>query len=361
MKVIIAGGGTGGHVFPAISIAEEISKRDGKNDILFVGTERGLENDLLSKRGYRIKHISAEGIKGKGLAKSVKALFSALRGLMDSVSIIREFKPDVVLGVGGYVSGPMVLAASVYGIPTAICEQNAFPGVTNRILGKFVKRVFTTFEKSSRFFSSKKIVLTGNPVRSEILKVDRDERSDGTTAILVFGGSQGAHKLNSSVPEALGRIERDDISVIHQTGPGDYENVKKAYENFGIQARVLPFIEDMAGAYAEADFVIGRAGAGTIAEITALGKPSLLIPYPYAANNHQMENAKVLGSVGASVLVEDKDATPENLLKALTDALRKDKLNSMASRARTLGNPRAAQTIVDEIIRLSGVNKCTEK
>ncbi len=359
MKVIIAGGGTGGHVFPAISIAEEISKRDGKNDILFVGTKRGLENDLLLKRGYKIEHISAEGIKGRGPIRSVKALFSALRGLMDSVSIIRRFKPDVVLGVGGYVSGPMLLAAAVYGTPTAICEQNTYPGVTNRILGKFVKRIFTTFEESARFFPRSKVVLTGNPIRSEILQNNNREIKSEKTVILVFGGSQGAQKLNRSVPEALAKL--DDISVIHQTGPNDYENVKKAYGNYDIEARVLPFIEDMAGAYAEADFVIGRAGAGTISEITALGKPSLLIPYPYATNNHQMENAKVLERAGASVLVEDKDATPENLLEALTDALRKDKLHSMACSAATLGKPHAAKAIVDEITRLTGVNQCTEK
>ena len=356
MKVVIAGGGTGGHVFPAISVAEEILKRSRSNEVLFVGTKKGLENELLSKRGYKIEHISAEGIKGRGLMKGVRAIFSAIRGVSDSLSLIRVFRPDVVLGVGGYASGPMVLAASLYGVPTAICEQNAFPGLTNRILGKFSKKVFATFEESNRFFPRKKMVVTGNPVRAELLKSKGDGLENDMLTILVFGGSQGAHRLNAVVPEALGRLGRKNISVVHQTGPSDLDNVKIAYQRLGIKAHVLPFIDDMAGVYAEADFVIGRAGAGTVSEITALGKPSLLIPYPYAANNHQMLNAKVLERHGAAVVIEDKDATPESMLGALTEALRKDKLNTMASSARELGKPGAASTIVDEIIKLTGVD-----
>ncbi len=356
MKVIIAGGGTGGHVFPAISVAEEILKRSRSNEVLFVGTKKGLENELLAKRSYRIEHISAKGIKGRGIIKSVRALFSALRGVSDSVSILKRFRPDLVLGVGGYVSGPMVLAAFLYGIPTAICEQNAIPGVTNRILGKFSDRIFATFEESARFFPGKKMVVSGNPIREELFKPKAPGTENDVLTILIFGGSQGARTLNAVVPEALGRLGRKDLSVIHQTGPSNSERVKITYQNQGIEARVLTFIHDMAGVYAEADFVIGRAGAGTISEITALGKPSLLIPYPYAANNHQMVNAKVLEEHGAALVIEDKDATPENVLGALTDALHKDKLNTMASSAFKLGRPGAARTIVDEITRLTGVN-----
>lgn len=354
MKVIIAGGGTGGHIFPAISIAEEIKGRNKLNEVLFVGTRKGLENDLLSKRGFRIEHIRARGIKGKGMLSSVNAVLSSLLGLLDSLSIIRNFKPDAVLGVGGYVSGPMVLAASIYGVPTAICEQNAYPGMTNRILGRVVKRVFATFEGSASYFPRGKVLLTGNPVRREILQNVVSEKKEEALIILVFGGSQGAHKLNRTVPEALAELGRDDVCVIHQTGSRDYDYVKNVYQKLGIKARVITFIEDMAGAYAEADFVIGRAGAGTVSEITALGKPSLLVPYPYAANNHQMENAKVLERAGAAIVVEDKDATPENLSGALTGALGKDKLNSMASSAAALGKPGAAALIADEISKLGG-------
>jgi UDP-N-acetylglucosamine--N-acetylmuramyl-(pentapeptide) pyrophosphoryl-undecaprenol N-acetylglucosamine transferase len=356
MKVIIAGGGTGGHIFPAISVAEEILKRSGTNVVLFVGTKKGLENELLSKRGYTAEHISARGIKGKGVGKSMAALLSACKGVSDSMAVIKRFRPDVVLGVGGYVSGPMVLAASLRGIPTAICEQNSYPGVTNRILGKFVKRVFATFEESVKFFPRRKVVITGNPVREDILRKEKTKEGPETVTILVFGGSQGAHKLNESVPEALARLGRGDIRVIHQTGDKDYELVKDAYAQKHIEARVLRFIDDMAGAYAEADFIIGRSGAGTIAEITALGKPSLLIPYPYATNNHQLENARALERAGAALIVEDRDAGPENLYAALTKLLLKDKLTTMALSAAGLGKPFAAALIVDEISRLAGEN-----
>ncbi len=356
MRVIIAGGGTGGHIFPAISVAEEILKRSGSNEVLFVGTKKGLENELLSKRGFRVEHVSARGIKGKGIGKSISALFAAFKGVSDSMGIIKRFRPDVVLGVGGYVSGPAVLAASLMGIPTAICEQNGYPGLTNRILGRFVRRVFATFGDTVKFFPPGKVVITGNPVREDILRSRNIKKDSDTVTVLVFGGSQGAHKLNASVPEALSGLGRTDIKVIHQTGEKDFEVVKNAYAGYGIDAGVLRFIDDMAGAYAEADFVIGRSGAGTVAEITALGKPSLLVPFPFATNNHQMENARVLERAGAAVIVEDKDASPENLRAALTNLLRKDKLNEMASHALALGRPEAASAIVNEITKLSGEN-----
>jgi len=351
MRIIIAGGGTGGHVFPAISIAEEISCRNHKDEILFVGTERGLENELLLKKNYKIEHISSKGFVGRGLFKTVGAFFYAFKGLFDSISIIRSFKPDVVLGVGGYVSGPLVLAAVLLRIPTAICEQNTVPGVTNRILGRIVNKIFTSFDSSILYFPSKKIVITGNPVRKEILNSTKNTES---LSALVFGGSQGAHSLNRSVPKAFSRIENKNIFVIHQTGKKDYNYVKDLYSDNGINAQVLTFIDDMADAYGKSDLVIGRAGAGTIAEITLLGKPSILVPFPYAAHNHQLENAKILESAEAAVLIEDKDATPENLALILTKLLDEDKLNMMAANAKKLGKPEAAKDIVDELYKLAG-------
>jgi len=355
MKVIIAGGGTGGHVFPAISIAEEIARRDPGNEILFVGTKSGLENELLGKRGFKIRHISSGGIVGKGISKSLSGFFSAAKGVVESASLIREFKPDFVLGVGGYVSGPLVLSASLLNVPTAICEQNTVPGLTNRILGRFVKRVFASFEGSYNFFDRKKVMLTGNPIRQEILQnVGKVNKSEPLTC-LVFGGSQGARKLNSSVPEALSLTGHKDLYVIHQTGRGDLQSVKDAYEQLGISAEVIAFIDDMAGAYARSDFVIGRAGAGTVAEITALGKPSLLVPFPHATHNHQYENARALESAGAALLVRDEYAEPKRLARALDILLNKDKLNSMAENACKLGRPGAAAEIVDEISKMAGV------
>lgn len=356
MKVIIAGGGTGGHIFPAISVAEEILGRKGPNDVLFVGVKTGLENELIPKRGYRIEHITARGIKGRGLLKSLGAFISAGRGVFDSLSILKAYRPDVVLGVGGYVSGPMVLAASISRVPTAICEQNAYPGVTNRMLGRFVNRVFAAFEDSGKFFPRGKVLITGNPVRKDILSAAPGADNTDTLTILVFGGSQGAHKLNASVPEAIYKLGRKDISVIHQTGTKDLELVKKAYDTYGIPALALAFIDDMAGSYSEAGFVIARSGAGTVAEITALGKPSLLVPYPFATNDHQLANARALERAGASIVVEDRDAAPDNLSRALTNALHKDKLKEMSSHARSLGRPGAAAQIVDQLSKLAGVS-----
>lgn len=356
MRIIIAGGGTGGHVFPAVSIAEEIIDRNHKDEILFVGTEIGLENELLLKKGYKIKHISSRGFVGRGLFKTLIAFLYAFKGLFDSISIIRSFKPDVVLGVGGYVSGPLVLVAVLLRIPTAICEQNTVPGVTNRILGRIVNKIFASFDSSVLYFPSKKVVITGNPVRKEILNKTHSPENSKSISVLIFGGSQGAYSLNHSVPEAFSKIDNKDISIIHQTGEKDYLYVKDLYIENEINAQVLTFIDDMAEAYGKSNLVIGRAGAGTIAEIAALGKPSILVPFPYAAHNHQFENAKVLESYGATVLIEDKDATPEKFALTLTNLFDEDKLNIMAANAKKLGKPEAAREIVDGLYNLAGDN-----
>lgn len=356
MRIIIAGGGTGGHVFPAISIADEISEKNNSDEILFVGTQKGMENELLKKNGYQIKHISSRGFVGRGLFRTLIASFYALKGLLDSISIIKKFKPDVALGVGGYVSGPLLLAAVMLRLPTAICEQNTIPGVTNRILGKVVKKIFASFDSSVQYFPSKKVLITGNPIRKNILEISSNARNSDSITVLIFGGSQGAYSLNRAVPEAFSTIEHSNISIIHQTGKKDFDYVKALYSDNGVHADVLPFIDDMAGAYGKSDLVIARAGAGTIAEITALGKPSILVPFPYAAHNHQLENAKILEDEGASVLIEDKDATPEKLAHTLTKLLDKDKLNMMSANARKLGKPEASKVIVDELYKLAGEN-----
>ncbi len=353
MRIIIAGGGTGGHIFPAISIAEEILIRDSENKVLFVGTKRGMESRVI--KNYAIEFISSEGVVGKGLMEGLRGIASAIRGFFGSLRIIREFKPDLVLGVGGYASGPMVFAASVFMIPTAICEQNSIPGITNRILGKFVKMVFTSFGESIRFFPRKKAILVGNPVRRYILAGENLGRKQSGFTVLVFGGSQGSHRLNLSVPKAFGILGRKDISLIHQTGDNDLDNVRKAYEWYGIRAEVFPFIEDIGSAYKHSDLVIGRAGAGTIAEITAVGVPSILVPYPFSAYNHQFENAKSLERAGAAVVIEDKDAVPERIAEILSDLLKREKLKQMGERAKSLGKPDAAKRIVDEIYKLVGI------
>lgn len=354
MRIIIAGGGTGGHVFPAISIADEISERNNNDEILFVGTQKGMENELVRKNGYQIKHISSRGFVGRGFIKTIVAFFIALKGVFDSLSIIRKFKPDVALGVGGYVSGPFLLAAFLVRKPTAICEQNTVPGVTNRVLGKFVNKIFASYDSSIQFFPSKKVLITGNPIRKDILMTPENSQSSDSISILVFGGSQGAYSLNRAVPQALSKIDHNNISIIHQTGKKDFDHVNSLYKQGGVNAEVLEFIDDMACAYAKSDLVIGRAGAGTIAEITALGKPSILVPFPFAAHNHQFENAKILEQQGASVLIEDKDATPEKLAHTLTNLMDRDKLNTMSQNAKKLGRPEASKEIVDELYKLAG-------
>jgi len=357
MRVIIAGGGSGGHVFPAISIAEEIMRRNPKHKVLFIGTKRGLEKKTLLQKGYDLELINSGGIVGKGITESLKSIASAFKGFFDSLRIIKRFKPHVVVGVGGYVSGPVVSAALLLWIPTAICEQNSIPGITNRLLGRFVKRVFASFEESVKFFPRKKTIVVGNPVRNQILLGNDSSRAkrSGVT-VLVFGGSQGAHRLNLSVPKAFGILGRQDVYLIHQTGEKDVEDVKKTYEWYGIAAEVLPFIEDMAGVYGQADLVIGRAGAGTIAEVTALGKPSILVPYPFSAYNHQLENARIMEKAGAAVVIEDRDAVPERLAQVLNNLLKSDMLKEMGDRAKSLGKPDAAKRIVDEIHRLAEGN-----
>ena len=354
MRIIIAGGGTGGHVFPAISIAEEISQRNHKDEILFVGTQKGMENELVQKNGYQIRHISSRGFVGRGIMKTFAAFFSAFKGLLESVSIIRNYKPDVVLGVGGYVSGPFLLASFLVRKPTAICEQNTVPGVTNRILGKIVDKIFVSYDSSIQYFPSNKVLVTGNPIRKNILQTSEITRNSDSISILIFGGSQGAKSLNRAVPEAVSRIVHENISIVHQTGKNDFDYVKNSYNENGVDAEVIEFIDDMSGAYAIADLVIGRAGAGTIAEITALGKPSILVPFPYAAHNHQYENAKILDEEGACALIEDKVATPENIARTLTNLLDRDKLNVMSSNAKRLGHPEASKKIVDELYKLAG-------
>jgi UDP-N-acetylglucosamine--N-acetylmuramyl-(pentapeptide) pyrophosphoryl-undecaprenol N-acetylglucosamine transferase len=356
MRIIIAGGGTGGHVFPAISIADEISERNKNDEILFVGTQTGMENGLVQKNGYHIKHVSSRGFVGRGLFKTLIALFYAFKGVLESISVIRSFKPDVVLGVGGYVSGPVLLSASILRVPTAICEQNTVPGLTNRILGKVVKKIFASFDSSVQYFPTEKVVITGNPIRKEIVEAEVSTEKTGPVSVLVFGGSQGAYSLNRAVPEAFSRIDHGNIDITHQTGKKDFDYVKSLYSNNGVSAQVTAFIDDMAGAYAQADLIIGRAGAGTIAEITALGRPAILVPFPYAAHNHQLENAKILEERGAAVLIEDKDATPQKLGDTLTDLLAGDKLLIMAKNSGKLGKPQASKEIVDELYALAGDN-----
>ncbi|HYQ81686.1 MAG TPA: undecaprenyldiphospho-muramoylpentapeptide beta-N-acetylglucosaminyltransferase, partial [Anaeromyxobacteraceae bacterium] len=295
MRLLVAGGGTGGHVFPGIALAEEVVTRHPQNDVVFVGTSRGLEAAVVPQAGFPFERIEVQGLKGKGLSAVLRGLLLLPRALWRSLLILRGWRPDVVVGVGGYASGPVVLAAWLLRIPTAVQEQNAVAGVTNRVLGPFVKAAFTAFPEAARHFARRKVFQLGNPIRRALLEnYMRPRARHDRLTVLIFGGSQGAHALNMRVVEALPHLAdlRDSISITHQTGPRDREAVEKGYRACGFEPDVREFITDMSGAYAGADLVVCRAGATTLAELTVCKKPSILIPFPAAADNHQVLNAE---------------------------------------------------------------------
>lgn len=364
MRVIIAGGGTGGHIFPAISIAEEIIRRSNENEILFVGTKYGLEKNIIPKRGYKLEFISSKGIVGKGFFNKIMSIASALTGMAKSHIILRNFKPDIVVGVGGYVSGPTVISAYINLIPTAICEQNFIPGITNRILSKFAKKIFLSFCESSKYFPKNKVVVTGNPIRSKMVrncdKALKENKKDFFT-IFVMGGSQGASKLNKIIPQSFKHLSDKKLGIIHQTGEKDRSVVEDEYKKLNLNSEVHAFIDDIFSVYSKADLIISRAGASTISEIGAVGKPSILIPYPHAAHNHQYFNAKMMEEAGASFLIKDEDLTPINISKIMDNILDINKLQQMSQAALKLGRPKAAEHIVEHLYSLVRDKQCMEK
>lgn len=356
--MVIAGGGTGGHLFPGIAIAEEFLGRDPSHRILFIGTERGLEKKVLGPLGYPLETLQVEGLKGRGPLKVLRSLLKIPGSLLASFRLLRAFSPAIVVGVGGYASGPAVLAARLAAIPTAIAEQNAFPGLTNRILGRFVHRVFLTFKESSRWFPAGRTRVTGNPIRASILAgkgQQRNRSAEDPFTLLIFGGSQGAHAINRIVLDALEGLEpvKGRIRIIHQTGPGDCEVLAQAYRERGFAAEVSAFITDMAAAYRAADLLICRAGATSIAEITAAGRASILVPFPFAVNDHQTKNAELLAKAGAAELIPEKDLDGPRLAALLTRLMsHPEEIGRMEAASASLGNPRAAADIVDGCLEL---------
>jgi UDP-N-acetylglucosamine--N-acetylmuramyl-(pentapeptide) pyrophosphoryl-undecaprenol N-acetylglucosamine transferase len=353
VRLAVAGGGTGGHIFPGIAIAREAQLRWPQAEILFIGTGRGLESLVVPREGFRLKTISASGLKGKQGIALWKGLLALPSGLLDSWHILRQFAPDVVIGVGGYASGPPVLAAAMMGIPTLLQEQNAFPGATNRIMKRFVRRVATAFPECERYFG-KKAVLTGNPVRQGF--VGQSTRlGNGPFRVLIFGGSQGARAINQAVQEALPDLENHlpSLHFVHQTGEKDYSRTWEGYRQAGAKADVRPFFEDMPDQFENADLIICRAGATTIAELTAAGKAAILVPFPQAADNHQQRNAESLSRVGAAEMILQKDLTGPGLAGRIGYYRdHPEKLAQMREMSRSLGRPEAARRIVDLIEEL---------
>lgn len=353
LRVIIAGGGTGGHLFPGVAIAKEISKRYGRSQVRFVIGRRKMESEILTRLGLHQETIDVEGIKGRGWKKGITVLMKLPYSFFQSVSIMKRFSPHLVLGVGGYSAGPVCLAARMMGIPTAIHEQNSYPGLTNRLLSRIVSRVFISFQESKEHFPGGTLYLTGNPVREELLaeREDFKETNDGFT-VLVVGGSLGARAINRAFVAALEILKRQGKVplVIHQSGETDYANVVEEYEKKGLKGDVKPFIQDMAAAYHLAHVVVSRAGATTVSELAALGKPSILIPYPYAANRHQETNALALVRVGGAEMILEHDLSGERLAGLLTTYMEdRNALEEMGKRAAKMGRSDAAKLIVDKL------------
>jgi UDP-N-acetylglucosamine--N-acetylmuramyl-(pentapeptide) pyrophosphoryl-undecaprenol N-acetylglucosamine transferase len=356
VRIIIAGGGTGGHLFPGIAIAEEFLKRDSDTKIIFIGTQRGIESKLLGQLGYELRTIDVEGVKGRGLKALVKGVYQIPQSMWQSSRILKQFRPQIAIGVGGYASGPAILTAYLMGIPTAIAEQNAVPGVTNRILGKFVNKVFVTYARTQGWFSRSKVLVSGNPVRSALTSVrDKKKEKSDIWNLLIFGGSQGAATINKSVVEMLPYLSplKNKLRVLHQSGGRELETVRQAYRKAGITADVTDFIKDMAGAYTEADLIICRAGATSLAEITAAGKVPILIPFPWAANDHQTKNAQALADAGAAVMINERELNGSILFSVIESLLTNEtKRRDMSQKSASLGNIRAAANIVDACTEL---------
>ena len=361
MKIIIAGGGTGGHLFPGIAVAEEFLERDAANSVLFAGTRHGIEARVIPREGHRIRFLKAEGMVGRSFFKQLKGGFLFIYSLLQAMRIIGTERPDIVIGVGGYASAGMVLAARIRGITTVVMEQNSVPGFANRFLGRFAGAIAVTYQESFSYFCRDRTFLTGNPVRKSILAKDSAAASRTANqgkdifSILVFGGSQGARAINRAITEALHYLLdlRQNIQFIHQTGEQELKAAADAYRKLGFKGSVQPFIYSMSEAYAAADMVICRAGATTLAEITATGKAAILIPYPFAASNHQEFNARKLEDMGAAIVILERQLTGEALAKAIRELYENiDRRAQIQKASKAIGRTDAAEKIVDLAISL---------
>lgn len=325
MKIVIAGGGTGGHLYPGIAIAREVLREPG-SEVLFVGTEQGIEAKVLPREGLPVRFITVGKLKGMKLASILKTLVTLPAGILQSLRLLREVRPDVVIGVGGYSSGPVALAAWSLRIPLLIVEPNSYAGLANRRLGKLADRIVLCFPGigAQQFFSPEKTEKAGPLVRQGIDKGDRGKAlaafglEDERFTVFVMGGSGGAHAVNMAMKDAAAYLKHGNkLQILHQTGEKDVAEVTTGYRDAGIKAAVLPYIHDMAGAYAAADLVVSRSGATTVAELAVCGKRAVLIPYPFAADNHQEFNAGTLAALGAAEVIVQKELTPEGLARAI--------------------------------------------
>jgi len=360
VRVVIAGGGTGGHLYPGIAVARELQSRQPDAVVSFAGTAQGIEARVIPREGFPLDVIRSSGVKGKSIGGRLRGAMLLPLSLLDSWRLLSARRPSLVIGVGGYSSGPVVMVAALRGLPTMLLEQNAVPGLTNRLLAWMVKAAAVTFESTQAFFGAKAFV-SGNPVRPEFFHAagpNQESARDDTTSVtrvLVFGGSQGAHAINVAMVEAAPQLAagRPPVRLTHQTGERDVEMVRTAYRQAGIQGEVEPFLYDMGRRLADADLIVCRAGATTLAEITAAGKAAILIPLPTATDDHQRKNAESLVDAGAAELLLQHDASGEALASRV-QALAADpaRRRRIASVARGLAKPDAARVIVDRALEL---------
>src|SRR6266496_5984357 len=343
MRAILAGGGTGGHVIPAIAIAQELQRRY-QAEVLFIGTARGLENRLVPEAGFPLQLVKVGALNRVSLATRVKTLFDLPRAVFAAGRLLNEFQPDVVIGVGGYASGPAMLAAIRRRIPTLAFEPNLVPGFANRIVARFVSAAAVHFEQTGEYFRN--AVVTGVPVRPAFFRIPQKQYLPSSPTMLVFGGSQGARAINQAmaraIPELMKRIP--GLHVIHQTGERDYNETQSAYAQTGSSAEVHKFIDDMPGFFARADLVLCRSGASTVAEIAAAGKPAIFVPFPLAADDHQRRNAEAMEQKQAAVVLEETRLDEVWLVDTVCALLEDHKrIAAMSEAARTMAHPDAAK------------------
>lgn len=356
MRLLLAGGGTGGHLFPAVALAQLLLKQDKNAVVKFVGTKKGLEFRLLPKLGLPLQTVAMAGVVGRGWRGKLEVVPNLLKSMLQAKVILKDFAPDLVIGVGGYASVPVLLMAKLLGIPYLIHEQNAIPGLSNKLLGRWAKQIFLSFAEGNEGFARHKTLLTGNPLRPGLESVEQKLPVNGK--LLIFGGSRGAQAINRAVVEMLPLLKDwpGCPQILHQTGEVELAEVRQAYKNVGFDPQqVVPFIDDMASAYAAAKLVVCRAGATTLAELTVCGRPAILIPFPFAAGDHQTANARTLEAVGAAKLLPQSDLTAEVLAGSVRELFSDAAgLQQMAENGRTLGQPGAAEMILNECRRMLG-------
>jgi UDP-N-acetylglucosamine--N-acetylmuramyl-(pentapeptide) pyrophosphoryl-undecaprenol N-acetylglucosamine transferase len=357
MRAILAGGGTGGHVIPALAIAHELQKTYGA-EVLFIGTARGIENRLVPADGFELRLIKVGALNRVSLATRLKTFLGLPRAVWAARGMLSEFQPDVVIGVGGYASGPAMLAAVMKGIPTLAFEPNVVPGFANRVVARWVSAAAVHFEETAKYF--RRAEVTGVPVRQAFFDIAGKTLQHERPTLLVFGGSQGAHAINQAMTQCLPELMKQapGTHIIHQTGERDYNDAQAAYQRAGASAEVFPFINDMPAFFARADLLLCRSGASTVAEITAAGKPAIFVPFPRAADDHQRVNAQALERAGAAVVLEETKLGEVWLVETVSNLLGdSSRLRRMSEAARSLAHPNAAKDIGAMAARLAGLEE----